>query len=51
MQKDLNCYSAWGGVRGSVNDTILSFLGFNKFYYYMACSCSRYNARSDWLIV
>ena len=22
-----------------------------KLYYYMACVCSRYNARSDWLIV
>ena len=23
----------------------------NKEHYYMACVCSRYNARSDWLIV
>jgi len=24
MQKDLNCYSAWGGVGGSVNHTFES---------------------------
>ena len=32
-------------------DAILQNLHYFNVSYYMACVCSRYNARSDWLIV
>jgi len=37
------------GYRGVVSKSDIYFLRFPS-YYYMACFCSRYNARSDWLI-